>query len=437
MARSDVFVRFKTPLTDGSARLGVASCAGSTCHSRQEATGTIVRQNEISSWQDPTSTTGAHLRAYRVLLSDRSASIARRLNIGPAHQAKDCLSCHSDNIASPRQQGKFQFDDGIGCEACHGGANDWIAAHYAPGASHSETVALGLYPLEDPNVRATVCLSCHVGSTADGQFVSHRLMAAGHPRMSFELDLFTALQRHHDEDVDYFDRKSVATGARIWATGQVRTLERQLALFADPTLNRDGIFPEPVFFECRSCHVTISDDPGFVPQAVSNPGRPDTPGQIRFNDANMIMMLALSEQVSPDQTAAIDRNIRDFHAALSGQGDHAEASNQLIRQADALNDKIARHSFSKLQTLRLIERVLEDAISVRYTDYVAAEQAVMAIDTLLSSMVAARQVAEADVNALRDTVERGYAAVSDSETYDQAILQQVFRDLSHELVTLQ
>ena len=30
--------------------------------------------------------------------------------------------------------------------------------------------------------------------------VTHSMMAAGHPRISFELDLFSALQQHHDED---------------------------------------------------------------------------------------------------------------------------------------------------------------------------------------------------------------------------------------------
>lgn len=427
----------KTPLTDSSARLGVASCSGSTCHSRQDATGTVVRQNEIASWQDQTSTTGAHVRAYRVLFSDRSEAIAARLGIGPAHEASECLSCHSDNVAPSRQTEKFHFDDGIGCESCHGGASDWISSHYAVGGSHAKSVSLGLYALNDPNTRADVCLSCHVGSDAAGQFVTHRIMAAGHPRMSFELDLFTSLQRHHDEDVDYFARKPVSTGAKTWAVGQARMLERQLVLFAQGRLNTDGIFPEPVFFECRSCHVLISDDPSFVADPATNPGRPTAPGQIRFNDAHMIMLIALSEQIAPDMTDRIDGDIRRFHAALSGQGDRTAASDRLIAHARHLNEIASQTEFSKTQTLGLLDQIVEDTITARYTDYVAAEQAVMAVDTLLSSIVAARQVSRSGVNDLRDTVERGYAVVDDINAYDPAALRQVFRELRLELSALQ
>ena len=47
-------------------------------------------------------------------------------------------------------------------------------------------------PLEDPATRANVCLDCHFGSEAQGQFVTHSMMAAGHPRISFELDLLVS-----------------------------------------------------------------------------------------------------------------------------------------------------------------------------------------------------------------------------------------------------
>ena len=50
-------------------------------------------------------------------------------------------------------------------------------------------------------MRAGLCLSCHFGNQE--KFVTHRMMGAGHPRMSFELDTFTQLQPAHfvvDED---------------------------------------------------------------------------------------------------------------------------------------------------------------------------------------------------------------------------------------------
>ena len=86
--------------------------------------------------------------------------------------------------------------------------------------------------LEDPVVRANVCLDCHWGSDKPNQFVTHEMMSAGHPRLTFELDLFNAFQGHHDVDADYAARKSVYGGANVWAVGQAMALERSLTLFA-------------------------------------------------------------------------------------------------------------------------------------------------------------------------------------------------------------
>lgn len=399
---------------------GIMGCYGSTCHSRQEATGVVVRQNEILSWQDQTSTTGAHLRAYKILLSDRSIAITQRLDLGAPKEEPACLGCHSDNISMNLRGPKFQVDDGIGCEACHGGSVNWLTQHYEVGASHSKNVSLGLVPLEDPESRAEVCLSCHLGSADENQFVTHRMMAAGHPRISFELDLFTALQSHHDEDVDYFKRKSVQPGVRIWAIGQAMAMKQNLSLFRTPNLNKDGVFPELVFFDCLACHREISDDPDWRPEVRPNPGRPQTPGVVKFNDANMIMLLATAKQIAPDLALKFDSGIKDFHSSLTGNGrDTDEVGRSLESLASALIEVANETDFSKDQTLGILEVVVEDALTRRYTDYVAAEQAIMALDTLLSSMVAANQVSLMQTAGMRNEINKAYDAVESPNDYDQ------------------
>ena len=57
--------RTATAATESAAAVheGVASCAGSSCHSRQVDSGVNVRQNELITWQDPSSLAGAHSRA--------------------------------------------------------------------------------------------------------------------------------------------------------------------------------------------------------------------------------------------------------------------------------------------------------------------------------------------------------------------------------------
>jgi hypothetical protein len=200
--------------------VGVASCSGSTCHGRSEPTGKVVRQDELMIWQDESSPAGAHSRAYRVLQYPRSQAIARRLGIGEATSAPMCLGCHATPASATTRGARFQTTDGVGCESCHGPASGWLASHYAVGASHAQNVSRGLVPLADPQARAAKCLDCHFGSAADGQFVNHRIMAAGHPRIAFELDLFTTLQQHHNEDGDYAQRKGRSNGVQQWAIGQ-------------------------------------------------------------------------------------------------------------------------------------------------------------------------------------------------------------------------
>ena len=74
------FIALPAALAQDAGRyLGVASCAGATCHGRAEGNGAVVRQDEIATWQAPSSATGAHSRALAVLNGMR----ARRPLVSP------------------------------------------------------------------------------------------------------------------------------------------------------------------------------------------------------------------------------------------------------------------------------------------------------------------------------------------------------------------
>ncbi len=145
----------------GDQHLGVASCAASFCHgSAEPLSARPVLQNEYVTWShfDP------HSRAWRVLLEPRSAVIARRLGLGPAHQAPACLACHLEPASATERGPRWQESDGIGCETCHGAAQRWIATHDdVPPVRHADNVAAGLRALERSAVRAPLCTDCHVG----------------------------------------------------------------------------------------------------------------------------------------------------------------------------------------------------------------------------------------------------------------------------------
>ena len=125
------------PFTAAPVHLGVSSCGGSSCHGAVEPwPGSTVLQNEFITWQ----TKDRHARAYKTLLSEKSKRIAANLGLTNAYEAKICLDCHADNVPAEQRAKGFQISDGVGCEACHGGAVGWLGVHVSGKSDH------GVYP---------------------------------------------------------------------------------------------------------------------------------------------------------------------------------------------------------------------------------------------------------------------------------------------------
>ncbi len=397
-----------------SAVMGVASCGGTTCHGRQTPTGAVVRQDEVRIWQDTTSVAGMHARAYRVLAEPRSQAIAARLGLGSATSAPACLGCHS--TPAGRYAPEFHRDEGVTCEACHGAAERWLASHTAVRGTHADNIRHGLIPLDRPRARAENCLDCHYGGGSN-QFVTHRIMAAGHPRISYELELFTALQKHHDVDADYRQRKQAPSGIKVWAIGQAVALERQLTLFESPR-GQNGAFPEFYFYDCRSCHRAISDEPAWKPTRTANPLRPVAIGTPVFNDENLLMLAAAAQVAAPDLAARFTADARAFHAAI-GQGRDAArtAAAKLRATVSVLSVRFEAASFSRAATFAMMQAVLTGPATKTYTDYQGSAQSVMAADTLLASLESEQQVPAGTRAAIKPDLDRAYAAVRDPQRF--------------------
>ncbi|PEQ10705.1 hypothetical protein B2G71_21020 [Novosphingobium sp. PC22D] len=398
---------------------GVASCAGSTCHGRNEGDGKVVRQDELRIWQEPSSKTGAHSRASAVLSTPRGERIASALGLGKAGSATACLGCHATNAPASARGARYQISDGVSCEGCHGAASGWLSSHYALPATHASNVAAGLVPLERPKVRAQVCLDCHFGSSDTGQFVTHAMMAAGHPRVSFELDLFSSLQQHYNLDADYTRRKGRVDSVQMWAVGQAEAVRRQATLYADPKLGTEGAFPQFYFFDCHSCHRGISDKPDARRTFETNPARPIPFGNPPYNDENIIMLSAVAKVLAPGQGASFDAAARAFHAAMGkGRGEAAAAAQKLASAAGALSDTLSARGYSGGTAFQVISAIASQTTTARFTDYTGSAQAVMAVDTLLNALVREGRVTVGAAAGIRANINRAYAAVSTPEGYN-------------------
>lgn len=385
--------------------LGVASCASSVCHgSASPLPVTAVLQNEYVTWShfDP------HSGAYRSLLSEESAAIAARLGIGPAVREPVCLACHAEYVDPASRGPRFQLEDGVGCEACHGAALNWIASHDDRAAgTHAESLGLGLAALERAEERAAICAACHVGS-AD-RLASHAMMAAGHPRLVFELDTYSELWRtsggreHYRADDDYRQRKRHSGSVATWLAGLLESARRTLELASSAELS-GGMLPEFSLFNCYSCHRSMR-----LRRFRELPGV--APGSLRVNDSALVMLAAALDALDASRAAQLRASMAGLQRATSqGMPALREAGAALLEELAALQIELAARDIGPRERRALLGSVLAAAERGEYPDYAAAEQAAMAVTMLLAESSLADH-SDPEIEAL-------FADLRDDEQFD-------------------
>jgi Cytochrome c554 and c-prime len=358
--------------------LGVATCAASVCHGKiAPQSGRDVALNEYRTWTQ----NDRHSLAFKTLATVRSKAIAAKLGLSSASGAKVCLDCHADNVPKELQGPKFQLSDGVGCEACHGGAERWIETHTQQTVTRAANVLNGMYASEQPIRRAELCLSCHLG-TRD-KFATHAIMGAGHPRLSFEMEAFTVLQpAHFVVDADYVRRKGNIAGTNLWVTGQLAIARRYLALIQSALLTPGGLTPELAFYDCFSCHHTLEQ----LRWSSARAGAGVRPGAIRLQAHHFVSIRAIAEALQPADVLTLQQAVNALVRA--GQSDAAS-----IRAAAATLDKwLAEHSawasrgYSKTEAENLRRNLVRYAAEDQASDFGAAEQMVMGLDSLSLSI---------------------------------------------------
>jgi hypothetical protein len=381
--------------------LGAATCASSQCHGKiAPQAGRPVGLNEYRTWlQDD-----AHSRAYRVLEEPLSKRIAARLGVGNPTAANVCLDCHADNVAKDKRGPKFQLSDGVGCEACHGGAERWVETHAAPGRSHKQNLADGMYPSEQPGERAELCLSCHAGSK--DKLADHAMMAAGHPRLAFELEAYSTNQpAHFTVDADYVKRKGKIDGMNLWLTGQLESARAMLQLQRSEVFSSGGLFPELALYDCHSCHHGM-DQPRWSPQRVG-PGI--RPGSLRLQTQNLAVLEAIIgrfDKAAGDQLATLRNTL-----VKAGQKDAEAVKSAAAALLDWLEARapLARRSFSKAE-VQDVRRLLIKYAEEEVGDYAVAEQIVLGVESLSFAL--------GDRAAKKAALDRLYAAVKNGTTFN-------------------
>lgn len=381
--------------------LGPATCATSQCHGKNSPQADRnVNLNEYTIWIDG----DRHSIAYQTLQTEESQRMAAKLGISRAETSDICLDCHADNAPAEKRGPKFTINDGVGCEACHGGAGQWIETHTDPDASHAKNLATGMIATESAQVRAQVCLSCHLGT--NDKFATHTLMGAGHPRLSFELDLFSANQpAHYTVDADYVERKGSIPSFNLWLTGQFESAEQYVKVGIQRLHDGVGMFPDFAFFDCQSCHHSLKDERWSKRRADGV-----LPGSLRLHMPNLTVLDAVARGLGADDIQASLRGakVSTIKSAQLGRQEFTQAAQRMLGTLEAARQAWARE-FSSAEISAVRRALLDSAAADRASDYAEAEQIYYSFESLCYTLD--------DIDRCTGALDQLFETISESDTF--------------------
>jgi hypothetical protein len=139
----------------------------------------------------------------------------------------------------------------------------------------TEKYSAGMLDLRNPVVKATLCVSCHVGNHAEGKVVTHEMYAAGHPPLPpFELASYMEGEPRHwgyATELKFFEsvkatdtwklfhfhpEKTETYLARHYAVGAIASLRAEAEVLQGDA-ERAQKAQEPLDyarFDCYACH---------------------------------------------------------------------------------------------------------------------------------------------------------------------------------------
>jgi hypothetical protein len=374
---------------ESSKYIGPGSCAATSCHgSVKSVAGSRILQNEYSTWiiKDK------HSRAYQALTGDFGERMARILKLGAkAEDAPKCLACHALSPA-PGQRGRaFEISEGVSCENCHGPASGWLGPHTTRSWPHEKSVALGMHDTRDVIRRAEKCLECHLGTR--NKFVDHEMIAAGHPDLYFELDSFSAVMPRHwkvpRESEPGKPVEDVAwVGVREWSAGQAvqlrAAMERLTWRAKSERYDKKDVWPEYSELSCFACHHALGPAKESWRQEHGYDRR--RPGDPAWNSSRYAVLRLLAQQADSVNAQELERQL----AGVSGEMSKLNPDRSTVTIAAAraapvaqrIAERLATMQYDQATTLRMLQRISDDAENISLADERAAEQAAMALDSL-------------------------------------------------------
>lgn len=353
---------------------GTASCSARACHGGLDSEETLPSKRSYSTWL----LHDKHRSAAKVLESERSRKIARRLQFKHPDEEERCLVCHSNpQLASSTRADlwKAERDYGVGCESCHGAAGTWLEEHSKNAwrqKSLAEKRAAGMWlspssPRQDLVETARVCAGCHVGAppeTPGGvpRQVTHELIAAGHPRLTFEFGAYLAWMPKH-----WAELKDSAFEPRAWAVGQLTSAETIIDLLAHRAETTPQGWPEFAEYDCFACHHDLQSPSPRV-EHRGHPGEPAT-GSLQWGTWYLSMVRHALAGQPGHEDALIVSGLDDLRMFLSESKAVTEATGRRAKEAAAkvrsAAERLDRHADFDGASIRRLAKAIADEGAAR------------------------------------------------------------------------
>jgi hypothetical protein len=384
-----------------------------------------VRMSEWKIWAEQ----DKHASAYKVLEEPRSQRIGQLMGKDVLAPTTGCIQCHTSNAVnelwSPAcfRNGQNQFvQEGVSCQTCHGAAELWESEHIKAGwraKSPAEKAEFGFNTMEDPAERATMCTSCHIGSSERNRIITHEMYAAGHPMLSgFEMEAFAdKMPRHwrysHEKPGGKpfnFER------TRAVLVGSVVALHTAVQL----TDNGRATWPELARLECYSCHHELRSPSWRQEDYASRPaGRP------RLELGCLPLVSVAAQQAASEEGARdVDRLVEEARGAFARNmfGD-VERITQLRSAIDEwsgqIEPKLTAMPLDQNKVRQILDELLQTASTGNH-DFDTARQLTGAMYVIAEELSRSGAQVKGLANlltrlkALEDD-ERGFALVSTTD----------------------
>ena len=328
---------------------GAGSCNQAKCHGHKSK----PRANEYTTWAKAE----VHSAGYSVLFEEDSQKIGKDFGLkGKPEESKECTVCHTLSIEDkPDLKGeKYDVNEGVTCELCHGPAEQYLEPHAKPyepkgvtgdeltakrAERHDQSVKQGMWNAKDPRTRLETCVFCHYQ-------INGNMVKACHPSLKFEMGYFQKTMPVHWEETpdkgDGFPAKMMAASQAISLRESLLSLKGAAKAKLEKGLLQDG-------FNQAQSH-------GNVLRVLSGIGIADI--------------------------KAIEAGLNDLSKSLGDAGALASKAEKLAGQAESLLNKMLQAKYDAGQVGKIVKALASDSHFTSSPSREDAIQAFMIVDGL-------------------------------------------------------